>query len=346
MVTPSKKRSPGRSLVRSLVRRYRAFMERRPHRSFRPTRRRDYVRPLELPGYVAFTHEVTKLLWRHKGTFAGLALVYVVLYALLVGVQSQDTFNAITDTVQATGGEVLSTGWGVVGQAGLLFLTVASSGFTIDTTEAQQIFAVLILLMTWLATVWLIRNILAGHKVKLRDSLYNSGAPLLTTVCIALVMAVQLIPVAVAAIGYSAALASGLIDAGGAGAMLFWIAAGLLAVLSLYWITASLFAMTVVTLPGMYPYQAIRIAGDVMLGRRTKILLRWLWMGAVVVCAVLVTVVPCILLDIGLKSWWPPFAAVPLVPIIALLAAALSAVWVSAYVYLLYRKVVDYEPAQ
>jgi hypothetical protein len=34
----------------------------------------------------------------------------------------------------------------------------------------------------------------------------------------------------------------------------------------------------------------------------------------------------------------------PLVPVIALFMAAASTVWVSAYVYLLYRKVVDYVP--
>jgi len=322
-----------------------AFMARRPHRSFRLTRRRDYLRPLDLPGNFAFTHEVNKTLWKYKNTFLLLVVVYVLLYALLVGIQSQDTYTTLTDTLKSTGGEALSGNWGAIGQASLLFLTIASSGVNSDATEAQQIFSVLIFLMTWLATVWLLRNLLAGHKVKLRDGLYNSGAPLLALVCIALVIAVQLIPVAVASIGYSAAVTSGLIDAGGAGAMLFWIGAALLAVLSLYWITSSLFAMIIVTLPGMYPYQALRTSGDLMLGRRIKILLRWLWMGLVVVVAWAVVMIPIILLDMGLKSLWPAITWLPIVPVAALVMAAGSTVWVSAYVYLLYRKVVDYVPA-
>src|SRR5690606_2563192 len=155
-----------------------------------------------------------------------------------------------------------------------------------------------IFLLTWLTTVWLLRNVLAGHKVKLRDGLYNAGSPIFATVVVIVFIAIQLIPVALALIGYSAALASGLLD-GGAATMLFWIGAALLVVLSLYWITSSLFALIIVTLPGMYPYQAIRTASDLMLGRRTKILFRWLWMALTVVVAWLVVMLPIILLDMG-----------------------------------------------
>ena len=324
--------------------RFDAFMARRPHRSFRLTRRRDYIRPLTLPGNISFTYQVTNTLWKYKSTFLLLAAVYVLLYALLVGVQSQDTYTVLTDTLKETSGEALSGNWGAIGQASLLFLTIASFGVSAEASEAQQIFSVLIFLMAWLATVWLLRNLLAGHKVKLRDGLYNSGAPLFAMVCISLIIAVQLIPVAVATIGYSAAESTGLLEAGGAGAMLFWLGAALLAVLSLYWITSSLFAMVIVTLPGMYPYQAIRMAGDLMLGRRIKILLRWLWMALVVVLTWAVVMIPIILLDMGLKSLWPAITWLPIVPIATLIMAGLTTVWVSAYVYLLYRKVVDYVP--
>lgn len=321
-----------------------SFMARRPHRSFRLTRRREYIRPLVLPGNIAFTNEVNRTLWKYKNTFLLLSFVYVLLYALLVGVQSQDTYTTLTDTLKDTGGEALSGNWGAIGQAGLLFVTIASSGVSSDATEAQQIFSVLIFLMAWLSTVWLLRNLLAGHKVKLRDGLYNSGAPLLAMLCVTVFIAIQLIPVAVATIGYSAATTSGLIDAGGAGAMLFWLAAGLLSVLSLYWITSSLFAMIIVTLPGMYPYRAIRTAGDIMIGRRVTLLLRWLWMVLMVILAWIIVMLPIILIDMGLKALWPAITWLPIVPVAVLIMAGLSTVWFSAYVYLLYRKVVDYVP--
>ena len=332
-----------KKLVDHQKKRYNAFMNRRPHRSFRLTRRRDYIRPLVLPGYFSFTHEVTRTLWKYKKTFVLLALVYVTVYAVLVGLQSQSDYASLSDTLTTTGSDLFAGGWGAIGKAGVLLASIFSMNYGTTSTEAQQIFSVLIFLMTWLTTVWLLRNILAGHKVKLRDGLYNSSAPLLSMALVALLVAVQLIPIAIAVIAYNAALVSGLL-AGGVASMLFWIGAALLAVLSLYWITSSLFAMIIVTLPGMYPYQAIKTAGDIMLGRRIKILLRWLWMILVVVIATLVVMIPIILIDMGIKQLWPAVQSVPVVPVAFVLLLACTTIWVASYVYMLYRKVVDYAP--
>ena len=346
MPTGSKKKLGWfRRQLNAQKKRYAAFMGRRPHRSFKLTRRRDYIRPLELPGNIAFTHEVTRTLWRHRKTFVLLIATYIILYALLVGVQSQEVYSTLTSTLKDTSDELFSGNWGALQQAGLLLVTIASTGAGAELTESQQIFSVLVFLMAWLTTVWLLRNILAGHKVKLRDGLYNAGAPIFATIIVTIFIAIQLIPVAVALIGYNAASASGLL-AGGAASMLFWIGASLLAILSLFWVTSSLFAMIIVTLPGMYPYQAIRTAGDMVLGRRIKILLRWLWMVLVIFLAWLVVMIPVILLDMGIKSAWPMVEWLPIVPTAVLIMAGASTVWVSAYVYLLYRKVVDYVPAE
>lgn len=278
--------------------------------------------------------------------FALLVLTYVVLFAFLIGIQSQDEYSFISETLKDTGSEVFKGNWGALGQATLLLVSVFSPSSSTQSTEVwdvQQIFTVLIFLMTWLSTVWLLRNILAGHKVKLRDGLYNSGAPLFSTMLVALLIAVQLLPVAIASLAYNAALSSGLLD-GGVASMLFWLAAGLLVVLSLYWITSSLFAMIIITLPGMYPYKAIKTAGDIMVGRRIKLLLRWMWMAFVVIVASLVVMIPIILLDMGIKNLWPAIEWVPIVPVALLFWSAVSTVWMATYVYLLYRKVVDYVP--
>ncbi len=328
-----------------LKKRYAAFMARRPHRSFRLTRRRDAVQELELPGYFSFTHGVNKTLWKYRKVFLLLALVYAVLYGVLVGIQSQDTFTELSESLSAAGAEVAGGEWGALEQAGALLSTIATAGVGTEATEAQQIFSVLAFLLVWLTTVWLLRNLLAGHKVKLRDGLYNAGAPLFSTILITLLIAVQLIPVAIAAIGYSAATASGLLETGLA-SMLFWMAAALLGVLSLYWVTSSLLALIIITIPGVYPYQAIKSAGDLVLGRRVKILLRWLWMALTIGLTWVIVLLPVILIDMGLKSLWPAIQWLPILPFTFLILTSVTAVWASAYVYLLYRKVVDYVPEQ
>lgn len=316
-----------------------SFLARRPHRSFRFTRRRDYIRSLKMPGYLAFTNYVYKTLWANRRTFVLLALVYAVVTAVMAGVVSQTSYNTLTNTLQTTSGDLFVGGWGEISKASLLLLTAITGGMSQNLTDVQQVYAGIIILLTWLTSVWLLRNILAGRKVKVRDGLYNSGSPILSTFIVALLFIVQLLPLAIALIGYSAAAGSGLLT-GGVEAMLFWVAAGLLSLLSLYWITSTIFAMIIITLPGMYPYQAIKTAGDLVVGRRLRILLRFLWLAMTVVLAWAIIMIPIILLDGWIKSVYPTINWLPIVPIVLLALSSMTIIWTSSYVYLLYRKVV------
>lgn len=321
-----------------------SYLKRRPHRSFRRTPRRDYARSLDLPGYWAFASYVGKTLWTNRNTFILLALTYALLTVLMVGMASQSTYTTIVDTLNTAGGDALNGGWGEIGKASLLFATAATGGLSQTLSDVQQVYAGLILLLAWLTSVWLLRNILAGRKVKLRDGLYSAGSPILSTFIVLMVFLVQMIPMALALVGYGAALASGLL-LGGVEAMLFWIVAGLLTTLSLYWTTSTFFALVIVTLPGMYPFRAIKTAGDLVIGRRLRILLRFLWMvtSAIVVWALVM--IPIILLDSWVKGVWPAIEWLPTVPVVLLILSSLTVVWVSSYVYLLYRKVVADESA-
>jgi hypothetical protein len=322
------------------------YLARRPHRSFRITRRRDYVRSLELPGYWAFSAYVRRTLWAERKTFLLLGLAYALLTAVMVGIASQDTYTTLTDTIRETGDDVFDGDWGALEKAGLLFVAAMSGGINSSLSDIQQVYAILIALMSWLTTVWLLRSILAGHKVKLRDGIYNSGAPLLSTFLVGLALVVQLIPFAIALIGYSAATASGLLS-GGVEAMLFWIAAGLLTLVSLYWVTSTAIALVIVTLPGMYPMQALRTAGDVVIGRRVRILLRLLWMVLGVGIAWVAVMIPVILLDTWIKGIWPAIEWVPVIPVSLLGLSSVTVIWAASYIYLLYRRIVadDAAPA-
>ncbi len=317
-----------------------AFLARRPHRSFQPTRRRDYVRSLHLPGYWSFTAEVYRVLWRRKTVYGYVVLVYGVLVAIFVGLASQDLYTTLSETLKETSGEVFSGDVGQVGQAGLLLLAGMTGSLTETLSEVQQLYAVIFGLMAWLTTVWLLRAQLAGQRPRFRDALYSSGSPIVPTLLVAAVMMVQLLPIAIVALATSAALGSGFLESG-AVAMVFTVAGVLLVTLSLYWITSTAIALVVVTLPGMYPMRAIRTAGDLVVGRRLRILYRWIWMVLMIVLIWMIVVIPFILLDTGLKSLLPFLSAVPIVPVVLLIVSSFTIVFSSAYIYLLYRKVVD-----
>jgi len=316
------------------------FLARRPHRSFQLTRRRDYARSLELPGYIAFTHYVNKTVWANRKLLLGLAVIYLILFTILIGIGSQETYASLTNSLKETAVSITGGDLSQIGLAGALFLTIATVGVTDAPTESQQIYIALLGLLVWLTTVWLLRNKLAGHKVRLRDGLYNAGAPIIPLFIVALALLVQLIPILIAVIGYQAATASGLL-LGGVEAMLFWIAAILLGLLSLFWATSTVFAMVIATLPGMYPFKALRSAGDLVLGRRVRILLRWLWMLAAVLVTWAIILIPLILVDQWLKNIWEAFTGVPVIPVALAVLGTVSIIWLSSYVYLLYRKVVD-----
>jgi hypothetical protein len=316
------------------------FLSRRPHRSFRLTRRRDYARSLKLPGYFAFTHEVNLTLKKHRKLFILLALFYTILSATVVGLGSQDAYDELSSTLRDTGSEIFAGSWGEVGQASFVLATIATSGLTENVTDIQQVYSVLLGLLIWLTVVWLLRNLLAGHKVRLRDGLYNAGAPIIATFLVFIVFVVQLIPIGLATLGYVAASNTGLLG-GGVEAMLFWAAAVLLLVASLYWATSTFFALVIVTLPGMYPMRALKAAGDMVVGRRTRILLRILWMAPCIILGWIVVMIPAIIFDSWIKGVWSQIAWLPIVPVFLVAITSITIIWSATYIYLFYRKVVD-----
>jgi len=129
--------------------------------------------------------------------------------------------------------------------------------------------------------------------------------------------------------------------------MLFWTVAGLLAMISLYWISSTFFALVIVTLPGMYPFQALKTAGDLVIGRRLRIIFRLIWMFVTVAVVWAVVMIPIIMLDSWIKGLWPAITWVPTVPLVLLTLGAFTIIWISSYIYMLYRKVVadDAKPA-
>lgn len=321
-----------------------SLQPRTPHKSFRWTRRRDYERSLELPGYIAFTAYVWRTLWHHRDTFVWMVLAYALMSGLLVGFASQSTYSQLGELLRSTGGDIFQGNIGQLSQAGVLLAAAMSGGINPDLTDTQQFMSGLLVLLAWLTTVWLLRAYLAGSKPKLRDGLYNAGAPIVPTVIISLILVLQLIPVAIAAIGVSAAMPTGLVSEG-IEAMLFWAVVVMLILLSLYWMVSTLFALVVVTLPGVYPLNALRSANELVVGRRLRIVLRVLWLLFVTALFWVAVMLPVILFDAWLKGILPAIQWLPMVPVSLLVVTAASVVWIASYTYLLYRKVVDNDAA-
>src|SRR5665811_774366 len=104
----SSTRSNRQSLMSKYTKKVRTFLKRRPHRSFRRTRQRDYTRSLSLPGYWSFTNNVRIVLWSNKKLFISLVVVYAVLSGIFVGIASQTTYSTLSDTLSSTGQDIFN----------------------------------------------------------------------------------------------------------------------------------------------------------------------------------------------------------------------------------------------
>ena len=172
-----------------------------------------------------------------------------------------------------------------------------------------------------------------------------AGAPVIALLLLVLLLVVQLLP-GTSAFLYLTAQSTELLQNTGI-LMLFGIGCFLLIILSIYWATTTVLALIIVTIPGMYPMRAMKLAGDIVTGRRMRILLRLLWQLVVAGLLWLAVLVPVVWLDAGLKSLVPLLDWVPLVPVTMLILATGTVMFVATYTYMLYRKVVedDADPA-
>jgi len=313
------------------VQRHRDFKKRRPHRSFFLTCKRDARRSMRIPGYFAFTHQVWRTLWQNRRLFIKFIILYAVLSLLIVGTLSQSNYIALREQIDVASEGLEALKWMT------LFTGAITSGSGEEATIASQTISGLLLLFGWLVVVWILRRRMVGDKIKLRDALYTAGSPIIATFTLLLIMLLQLLPFALVLLAYSAFSGVGLINWDiSIENMAAWCALAAAAVLTLYWMTTSFIALVIVTNPGVYPFRAIRMAGDIVVGRRVRIMLRLLFMMLPMAILWLVILLPIIWLDSLIKIDW-----LPLVPLTVLILSTLTLTWVASYIYILYRKLID-----
>lgn len=312
------------------------------HKSFKRSYREDYKRDLEVPGIMYHIMATFRIIFKNWKLFLPLLILVIVAAIVLVGLMSESTyqqFQTILDetTEQAEVGDI-----GPVAKAGLLLIsTVTTGGLSGGSSEAATIFTVLIFLVIWLVTVFLLRHILAGHTVKLRDGLYNAMTPLLSTLVVFIVAVIQCVPIFILVIVYSAAIQTDFLSTPFY-ALVFFIFAVLMILLSAYLLSSTLMALVAVTAPGLYPMQALRTASDLMMGRRIKFIIRIIALIIMLAIVWVLVMMPLIMFDLWLKQFeWA--SAIPFVPICLLIMTCFTGIYVSAYFYLYYRWMLNYE---
>jgi len=304
-----------------------------PHKSFVRTRKRDKIRQPKIEGYIAFPWYVLRILWNRKWVYLRLILTLSVMTVIFIGalqVSNLTSANGVLDSLNS-GGNV----FGPVMRAALTVGTSFTGALNSNLSDVQYIYVSVLVILGLLTVVWLLRHQLAGNKLKVRDGLYNSAGPIAAEYVLLGVGIAQIIPAAVAMLIYVTATASGLID-GGIETALFSVALFLIIVLTLYFMTTTLFAMFIATIPGTYPMKAYKAARKIVSGQRLRLLLRLSWMLILVLIASFLVLVPIVIIanSVGGGNSW-------VIPIAYQLAIITSIVYSTAYGYLLYRRMID-----
>jgi hypothetical protein len=311
------------------------------HKSFKRSYREDYLRKTELPGLMSHAHATFRIIFGNLRLFLPLIMLIVIANIILVGLMTEESYNTFKDALDETNENLTQGQLGNLGKAGLLLIgTITTGGLTRGMGEVQQVFMIFLLIVTWLVTIYLTRHILAKHEIKLRDGLYNALTPFISTFCVLGIVFLDLIPIFIVVVTYSAAIATEFL-ATPFYALVYFIFAMLLILLSAYLLSGSLMAMIAVTAPGLYPMTAMNTASDIVAGRRIRFIIRILFVFLVLALCWIVVMLPIILIDSALKANIEWLSSIPFVSFFLLFMTVFSTVYIAVYFYLFYRKLLD-----
>jgi hypothetical protein len=283
--------------------------------------RRQFSQPQPIVSVWRITRRTASILWQHKRLFLGLAITYGLLNLILVR-----GFSGGTDVSQIKSdlGDVFKGNIGALASSMSIFVAlVSTSGNTSSSTGgAYQLFVVLIMS---LAVIYALRMTLAGEIVRIRDAFYQGMYPLIQFLLVLVVVALQCLPFLLGATIYSIVASTGI--ATDVGEQALWgILYLLLAGVSIYMLCSSLFALYIVTLPGMTPKKALRSARELVRYRRWPIIRKLLFLPLVLFVAAAVIMLPVILVVPVLAQW------------LFFLLTMIGLVAMHAYMYVLYRE--------
>lgn len=277
-----------------------------------------------LPNVWRLSRQAAAALWNHKKLFIGLTIIYGLLNLVLVqGLASNTDVSGLKNEFN----QVFKGNLGQVATSLSIFATLVGSAGngSSDTAGAYQLFLVL---LASLAIIWALRQTQAGAVIRVRDAYYKGIYPLVPFILVLLVIGLQLLPLIIGTGLYSLVITNGIATV--AAEKICWaLLAILLALLSFYMISSSLFALYIVTLPDMTPMKALRSARELVRFRRWTVLRKVLFLPVALLVAAAIIMVPIIIFLTPVAQW------------VFFILTMLALVAVHSYMYSLYRELLN-----
>lgn len=320
---PAKKSSPAEAVTKPAhvkkVAKQRTIKQ-PTYRSFKLSKRIRTVRT-PLPSVFVIMKESRQLLQRQWKLFAAIALIYLLLTLVLVkGLNVTTNLGDMKTLLQ----DLFTGNWGKV-VTGFTLFGMLVGGATNAAGEAAATYQSFLLVIMSLVIIWALRQSFAGTKVSIRDAFYKSMYPFVPFLLVLFVIGVQLLPLVLANFLYGVMFAGG-VAVTPVEQVLWGFLIFLLCVWSLYMISASIFALYMVTLPDVRPVEALRKAGALVQHRRWVVMRKVLFLPLLLVTAAAVIMIPLVLFATSFAPW--VFLALTMVALVV----------AHAYLYTLYRK--------
>lgn len=259
----------------------------------------------EVPSTRSLLKATLKMMTKHWRKYLVFAITFGLLLALFGQGPTQTSINEIK-------GSLTESLPDLAGDNTLIATTLIGESSNIGQTELA--YTIFLFIIFSLAMIWLLRAFYEGKKVRVRDGFYRGMSGLVPVILVAVVILLQLIPLALGGLFYSVvslnSIAVNVVEE-----MIVWsILLGLI-LLSFYFLSSSIMAIYIASLPNVSPIEALRQAKKVVRFKRSKIIVRMvlgLALFAIIsggVLLLLVAVLP------AAASWWWWLVGVLVVPV-------------------------------
>lgn len=268
------------------------------------------------------TKETLKFIKKSWKKLFWISIVYMVLYFVFVKGTEKANLDDINQYIDEILGEDSN---GVI--RSITLAGVVLGGSQSQASETNSLYGMLITLIFIMAVIWGVRRLNNNEPFKIRDAFYFGSQSMVTFILVSGIIAIQLVPFALGSFLYETAKQQSIIA-------YFWEEAIFIGVwalgslLSAYWLAVSLNALFVVTLPNMYPLQALREAKGLVQYRR------WVVFRRMIAFPIAMIIIGLILLI--LVAYLMPSLTVFVFEILK----AFGVVFLIVYLYKIYRSMI------
>lgn len=281
------------------------------------TEAKELARPL---GSFRLCAQVFKIMGRYWKTLGGIIIIYLILNVIFASGVSN--INSTVNTIKGDLNNISGQSHPLV-SASTGFLVLVTSGGSSSSAAGAALQVMLVIIIS-LVVIWTLRQLLAGKIVKIKQAFYNATNQLIPFLLVLLVIFIQLLPVT---FGFSvlAAVAVAVGNISALGTLVMTVLMIVLAGWSFYMLSSSLFALYIVTLPGMQPRAALRSAKNLVRYRRFLVLRRVTFMPLAMLAIAAAIIIPLIL--------YVTFLVTP----VFFIMSGLALLFAHTYLYSLYR---------